>query len=163
MHTSADAVCDPARTDTILGIARCIANPTFRRLARAEPWLRFAVPALLVVFLACLAVSAGVQIQENRKEALKDAADEIDVIATLAAAKIQQPNLLDRLSASRELGVLARSLPESALSHGRTLLLIDAGGTVLAAYPPSDKTPSVSPICRARSRWSPPTPTAPAS
>ena len=87
MHTSADTVCEPARADTILGIARSIGNPAFRRLERAEPWLRFAVPALLAVFLACLAVSAGLQILENRKEALQDAADEIDVLATLAAIK----------------------------------------------------------------------------
>ncbi|HZB69168.1 MAG TPA: PAS-domain containing protein, partial [Sphingomicrobium sp.] len=36
---------------------------------------------------------------------------------------------------------LARVLPESAVSRGRTLLLVDAGGTVLAAYPPSVSAP----------------------
>ena len=36
---------------------------------------------------------------------------------------------------------LARALPESAVSRGRTLLLVDAGGTVLAAYPPSTGAP----------------------
>jgi two-component system cell cycle sensor histidine kinase PleC len=141
VHTSADTVCEPARADTILGIARSIGNPAFRRLERAEPWLRFAVPALLAVFLACLAVSACLQILENRKEALQDAADEIDIVATLAAIKLQQPNLFDRLAASRELETLARALPDSALSRGRTLLLVDAGGTVLAAYPPTNAAP----------------------
>src|SRR3712207_8457149 len=63
-----------------------------------SPWLRFAVPTLLTVFLICLAVSAGLQILESRKDALQDAADEIDVIATLAAAKLHQPNLFDRRS-----------------------------------------------------------------
>jgi two-component system, cell cycle sensor histidine kinase PleC len=140
VHTSAD-VCEPARADTILGIARSIGNPTFHRLARAEPWLRFAVPALLAVFLACLAASAGLQILENRREAIQDAADEIDVIATLAALKIQQPNLLDRVAAARQLEDLARDLPESAVSRGRTLLLVDAGGTVLATYPPAAGAP----------------------
>src|SRR5918997_895440 len=93
---SADAVYGPSRPGTILGIARSIANPTFRWLEAAEPWLRFAVPALLTVFLICLAVSAGLQVMESRKDALQDAADEIDIIATLAAAKLQQPNLFDR-------------------------------------------------------------------
>src|SRR3712207_7431869 len=54
-----------------------------------SPWLRFAVPTLLTVFLICLAVSAGMQVLESRKDALQDAADEIDIIATLAAAKLQ--------------------------------------------------------------------------
>lgn len=138
---SADAVCGPARPGTILGIARSIANPTYRRLERAEPWLRFALPALVVLFLICLVFSAAMQVWESRKDALQDAADEIDVIATLAAAKVQQPNLFDRSAASRELETLARSLPESAVSRGRTLLLVDEGGTVLAAYPRSGKTP----------------------
>jgi two-component system, cell cycle sensor histidine kinase PleC len=138
---SADAAYGPARDGTILGIARCIGNPAFRRLERAEPWLRYAVPALLTVFLICLAASAGLQMLESRRDALQDAADEIDVIATLAAAKVQQPTLLDRQAAARELDVLARSLPQSALSRGRTLLLVDEGGTVLAAYPASNPIP----------------------
>jgi two-component system cell cycle sensor histidine kinase PleC len=137
----ADAAYGPARTGTILGIARSIANPTFRRLEQAEPWLRFAVPALLTVFLICLAVSASMQVLDNRRDALQDAADEIDIIATLAAAKLQQPNLFDRSAAARELDTLARSLPESALTRGRTLLLVDEGGTVLAEYPRTGKAP----------------------
>jgi two-component system, cell cycle sensor histidine kinase PleC len=137
----ADAACVSARADTILGIARSIANPTFRRLEQAEPWLRFAVPGLLAAFLLCLAVSAGFQVMESRREALQDAADEIDIVATLAAAKVQQPDLFDRSAASRELDRLSRSLPESALSRGRTLLLVDQGGTVLAAYPQTAKAP----------------------
>src|SRR3712207_4901909 len=99
---SADAVCAAARAGTILGIARSIGNPTFRRLEQAESWLRYAVPTLLTVFLICLAVSAGMQVLENRRDALQDAADEIDIIATLAAAKLQQPNLFDRSAAARE-------------------------------------------------------------
>ena len=138
---SADAVCESARTGTILGIARSIANPTFRRLEQAEPWLRFAVPALLTAFLICLAASAGMQVLDNRRDALQDAADEIDIIATLATAKLQQPSLLDRLAGSNELQTLARSLPNPALSRGRTLLLVDEGGTILAAYPHPATTP----------------------
>jgi two-component system cell cycle sensor histidine kinase PleC len=138
---SADAVYGPSRPGTILGIARSIANPTFRWLEQAEPWLRFAVPTLLTVFLICLAISAGMQVLDSRKDALQDAADEIDIIATLAVAKLQQPLLLDRSAASRELDTLARSLPEAALSRGRMLLLLDQGSTVLAAYPASGRAP----------------------
>src|SRR5918997_1831786 len=138
---SADAVYGPSRPGTILGIARSIANPTFRWLEQAEPWLRFAVPTLLTLFLICLAASAGMQVLESRKDALQDAADEIDVIATLATAKLQQPNLFDRSAASRELETLARSLPDAALSRGRTLLLVDEAGMVLAAYPRSERIP----------------------
>jgi two-component system cell cycle sensor histidine kinase PleC len=139
---TADAVCESARTGTILGVARSIANPTYRRLEQAEPWLRFAVPALLLLFLISFALSAGMQILDARKEALQDAADDIDVIATLAATRLQHPNLLDRSAAAHDLDRLVRALPDSALAHGRTLLLLDGGGAVVAAYPPSAAVPA---------------------
>ncbi|HEX2727948.1 MAG TPA: PAS domain-containing sensor histidine kinase, partial [Beijerinckiaceae bacterium] len=138
---SADAVCEPVRTGTILGIARSIANPTYRRLVHAEPWLRLAVPTLLSIFLLSLAVSAGLQIWQSRNVTLQDASDGIDVIATLAAAKLQQPDLSSRSAAARDLDLLARALPASAFAHGRTLLLADNSGLILAAHPASQPVP----------------------
>jgi two-component system cell cycle sensor histidine kinase PleC len=138
---SADAVCEPARSGTILGIARSIANPTYRRLVDAEPWLRLAVPALLSIFLFSLALSAGLQLWQGRSDTLQDASDNIDVIATLAAAKLQQPDMSSRSAAAHDLDLLARALPASAFAHGRTLLLVDDAGLIMAAHPASQPVP----------------------
>ena len=84
----ADTACGPARAGTILGITRSLAHPAFRRLEWAEPWLRLAVPALLVVFLVTLAASAYTQVRHSRESALLDAIDDVDVLATLAAVQL---------------------------------------------------------------------------
>jgi two-component system, cell cycle sensor histidine kinase PleC len=132
----ADAACAPARAGTILGITRSLAHPALRRVEWAEPWLRFAVPALLVVFLITLAASAYTQVRDSRESALLDAIDDVDVLATLAAVQMAREGLPGGGEASARLSGLARSLPPSALGRGRTLVLADGDGRILAAAPP---------------------------
>ena len=128
--------CVPARAGTILGVTRSDANPTYRRLEQYEPWLRLAVPALLALFLITLAASAWIQVRENRKDTLVDAIADIDIIASLSAAKLSDRAApADRAAAAAQLNALARSMPESALEHSRTLLLVGRSGTILAAHP----------------------------
>jgi two-component system cell cycle sensor histidine kinase PleC len=138
----AETACVSARADTILGITRSIANPAYRRLAQFEPWLRLTVPAFLGIFLVTLAGSAWIQVQHSRDEAVLDALNDIDVVATLAAAKFgQRPAPVDRVAAVAQLDGLVRELPSGALARGRSLLLVSDSGIVLAAYPPSTTAP----------------------
>ena len=83
---AAETACAPARAGTILGVTRSIASPAYR-LEKFEPRLRLAVPALLALFLLTLAASVFVQLRDGREEALVDAINDIDIIATLSAAK----------------------------------------------------------------------------
>src|SRR6187431_611867 len=80
--------CVPARAGTILGVARSDANPAYRRLEQYESLLRLAVPAVLILFLVTLAGSAWVQIRDGRRDTLFDAISDIDIIASLSAAKL---------------------------------------------------------------------------
>src|SRR3954454_965610 len=131
------SACVPARAGTILGVTRSDANPTYRRLEQYEPWLRLAVPALLAIFLTSLAASAWIQVRENREEAVIDAINDIDVIATLASLKLAGYGApAERADAAAQLTRLARDLPSGVLLRGRTLLVADEGGHVLASYPP---------------------------
>src|SRR5688572_27622002 len=84
----AETACVSARADTILGITRAIASPRYRRLEQHEPWLRRAVPVFLALFLVTLAASAWTQISEARDEAVVDAINDIDLVATLSAAQL---------------------------------------------------------------------------
>ncbi|HEY8567123.1 MAG TPA: ATP-binding protein [Beijerinckiaceae bacterium] len=132
----ADTACAPARAGTILGIARSFSHPTLRRLERAEPWLRLAVPLLLAVFLVTLAASVTIQARDGREESLFDAVGDLDIVASLAALRLgAQAGPLDAASASVQLASLAKSLPQAALTRGRQVLVADAGGRVVAAYP----------------------------
>jgi len=73
---------------------------------------------------------------------LRDATEDIDILATLASLQLQSP-LVDPSTAAAQLAGLARSLPASAFARGRTLLLADGSGAVIAAYPASQKFPGL--------------------
>jgi two-component system cell cycle sensor histidine kinase PleC len=134
--------CVPARAGTILGVARSDAHPTYRRLEQYEPLLRLAVPALLILFLVTLTASAWIQVRDGRKNTLIDAISDIDIIASLSAAKLgDRPAPSDRSQAAAQLEALAKGMPSSALTQSRSLLLIDQSGTVLAVFPPSENAP----------------------
>jgi len=138
----AETACAPARAGTILGITRSIANPAYRVLEKFEPSLRFAVPALLILFLTTLAISAWIQVRAWREEALVDAITDVDIVAMLSASKFaRQESVSGSPDAARALAELAKTLPVGALAHGRLLLLADSSGTVQASHPESSLAP----------------------
>ncbi|MDJ1159010.1 ATP-binding protein [Chelatococcus sp. SYSU_G07232] len=131
------ATCVPARAGTILGIARSIAHPAYRRLVAAEPWLRLAVPALLAVFLTTLVSGAVIQALDTRNETMADAASDIDLVAALVMSEMTR-QLSDEETA--ELGpaaMLERIVPAHALGAGRIVAVTDAEGGVTAHLPRS--------------------------
>ncbi|RVU19832.1 PAS domain-containing sensor histidine kinase [Methylobacterium oryzihabitans] len=120
---------DPAplasRAATILGIDR-VSCTTHRWLARAEVWLRFAVPVMLGLFLVCLFAVTVTRLTVDRQAVLADAERQTDLLARLAAADLaRQPG-----------GRLDRILPAGSLPVGCRFLLADAGGSVVDAVPP---------------------------
>lgn len=132
----AEAAGVPARAGTILGIARSIANPGYRHLVMMEPWLRFAVPALLIIFLASLAAGAVLQGIDSRNNAVSENVTQIDLIAGLASNDINSrlnattgPTALPAIA--RE--VLSRTLPARALGNGRMVVISNASGQIVAA------------------------------
>ncbi|WP_445501807.1 PAS domain-containing sensor histidine kinase [Microvirga sp. G4-2] len=134
--------CVPARTGTILGVARSDANPAYRRLEQYEPLLRLAVPAVLILFLITLAGSAWVQIRDGRRDALLDAIQDIDIIASLSSAKLGTYRApADKAQAAAQLVALTKEMPASALSQSRSLLLINQSGAVLAIHPQTGSAP----------------------
>jgi two-component system, cell cycle sensor histidine kinase PleC len=139
-HRMAGAVtaCVPARAGTILGVTRTDANPTYRRLEQYEPLLRLAVPAVLILFLITLAASAWIQVRDGRNETVLDAINDIDIVASLSAAKFtSRPAPVDQEQAAAQLSELVKGMPAGALAQNRTLLLIDQTGAILAVYPPT--------------------------
>ena len=116
----------PSRAGTILGVRR--ARGTVQDfLERAEPWLRYAVPTMLGVFLASLALSAVLQVNVHRRDIVSDAREQVDLVAKLAAAALGTSTApaTERLAA----------LSGVVLRDGREILLLDAPDTIVAALP----------------------------
>src|SRR6202521_1749351 len=79
-----------ANTDSIKGLAQSIAKPAYRRLLVAEPALRRAVPVLIIAFLVTMAVGAGVQVHDHRRQAIATMATGMEAVADLVNARLDQ-------------------------------------------------------------------------
>ena len=125
-----------ASTDSIKGLAQSIAKPAYRRLLGAEPALRRAVPVLIIAFLATMAVGAGVQVHDHRRQAVSGVVTDISGIADLTGMRLDQATAAagnDSVRRAQEL--LDRALPLYAASNGREILVSDLDGTIVAARP----------------------------
>jgi two-component system cell cycle sensor histidine kinase PleC len=129
---SADAACAPARAGTILGVARARSRPTHPRLQQAEPYLRLAVPTLLVLFVVSLAVSAFIQSRSGRDQAIAEARIDIDLVATLTASELPQRG---GATAAGALAAVIALMPANALERGRRILVADPAGLIAASHP----------------------------
>ncbi|MEH3117368.1 MAG: ATP-binding protein [Methylorubrum populi] len=116
-----------ARADTILGIQRTTGTAQ-ARLIRAETWLRYALPALLTVFMLTLLGVAVIQLRGRHEEAMRVASREAEAFARLAALA------LSTAPAAGETR-LDRVLPVHLLPAGCEVLAIGPNGRIRAAFP----------------------------
>ncbi|GAB6844079.1 two-component system cell cycle sensor histidine kinase PleC [Methylorubrum rhodinum] len=114
-----------ARADTILGVQRP-SGTAQTRLVRAEAWLRYALPALLAVFLLGLAAVSALQLRGRYEAALESTRREVETVARLAASV---------LPADEAAIGLDRVLPLHLLPSGGRVLVIDGAGAIRAAHP----------------------------
>ena len=76
--------------DSIRGLAQAVARPAYRRLITAEPFLRRAVPVLIIAFLLTLGIAAFVDVRERLRQAIIKSAEELDLVATVLAERIDR-------------------------------------------------------------------------
>src|SRR3954447_13398548 len=132
----ADSASASAHSDSIKGLAQAVARPAYRRLLTAEPFLRRAVPVLIVAFLVTLGIAAGVDIRERLRQAIFKSADELDLAATIMVER------MERLAFNESGEPVVRAfrafdridLPQ-ATAAGRLVLLTDASSTIIATQP----------------------------
>src|SRR5438309_12110051 len=86
----AESASASAHSDSIKGLAQAVARPAYRRLLTAEPFLRRAVPVLIVAFLATLGVAAVVDIRQRLRQAIAKSAEEPDLIAPGMVERIER-------------------------------------------------------------------------
>jgi two-component system cell cycle sensor histidine kinase PleC len=114
-----------AHADSIKGLAQSIANPTYRRLLGAEPTLRRAVPILIIAFLVTIAIGAGVQIHDQRRQATVSSINEMNLLASLLA---------DRLDGSRGAARAREVIDRTLVSSSRLIVVVtDEDGKTVAA------------------------------
>src|SRR5215471_7093748 len=130
-----------AGADSIKGLAQSIAKPAYRRLLNAEPALRRAVPVLIIAFLLTMAVSALVQVNDHRRQAISNIVRDLDLTADLLAERLGGDNRLTNGELARKVGgILDQMHQQRPGDAGIQLLVTDADGVVIAGAP---KTPTV--------------------
>ena len=123
------------RSDSIKGLAQSVAKPAYRRLLTAEPLLRRAVPILIVAFMLTICIGAAVQVLDHRRQAVSDATQAIEALADHLAAELDRPTREGPLHIVRSSDAIEKALPAWAAGAGRSILVADAGGTIIAATP----------------------------
>ncbi|MGB6800218.1 MAG: ATP-binding protein [Xanthobacteraceae bacterium] len=123
------------RSDSIKGLAQSVAKPAYRRLLTAEPLLRRAVPILIVAFMLTICIGAAAQVLDHRRQAVSDATQAIEALADHLAAELDRPTREGPLHIVRSSDAIARALPAWAAGGRRSILVADAGGTIIAATP----------------------------
>ncbi|MFD1694815.1 PAS domain-containing sensor histidine kinase [Roseibium aestuarii] len=112
-------------------------HPAYQSLFRSEPIMRRLIPLLCLIFIACLATYRALALSFAYQDVERDARDQIALIATAISAKLdatsnELPELGYRSALKR---ILADSLPSGATSNGRTVLLADTQGRIVASAP----------------------------
>jgi two-component system cell cycle sensor histidine kinase PleC len=132
----AESASASAHSDSIKGLAQAVARPAYRRLLTAEPFLRRAVPVLIVAFLVTLGIAAVVDIRERLRQAIFKSADELDLAATVMAER------MERFAANESGEPVVRAFRAferidwpRATAGGRMVLLTDASSTIIATQP----------------------------
>jgi two-component system cell cycle sensor histidine kinase PleC len=128
------------RPDSIKGLAQSIANPAYRRLLTAEPVLRRAVPVLIVAFMLTICIGAAVQVLEHRRQVIVDSIRTGEALADHLAAAFERTSRDGKPTLPRTSETLARALPAWAAGAGRSILIADADGTIIASVPSEPST-----------------------
>ncbi len=131
----AEAASASVRSDSIKGLAQSIAKPAYRRLLNAEPLLRRAVPVLIVAFMLTICVGAAVQVLEHRRQSVFAATQTIEALADHFAAALDRADHDGRLRIARTSEAIERARPAWATGGGRSILVADTAGTIVATAP----------------------------
>ena len=133
----ADATKRRARTPAHQGLVRS-PGPINERLTTFEPWLSRAVPFMIAVFIATLAIGTFMSFRQTRQSTVDDAVGDLEFVASMMVRELDA-HAAAALPSSDLPSVLARSVPARVLMHQRQLLITDATGALVTVLPATAK------------------------
>ena len=118
----------------MVGHARFLAEPAFERLIALEPWLKRAIPVLIIIFLAVVFSARTLSLMAERETADQSGRLFLSLLADAGHSALREAEangMMPQTPAAHE-RVLARALPQESMLGGRMFLVTDASGTVIA-------------------------------
>ncbi|RVC50102.1 PAS domain-containing sensor histidine kinase, partial [Mesorhizobium sp. M4B.F.Ca.ET.088.02.2.1] len=121
-----------ARRDGLAGNTRLIAEPAYRRLLAAEPWLRRSIPALIIIFLIVIAALRVLSLMNERDEVERDA----KAILSLAVGQMASAIAADPNAATDSAADLMESTGrQGAMGRSHVLAITDGSFKIIAVSP----------------------------
>ncbi|CCV05601.1 Sensor protein [Mesorhizobium metallidurans STM 2683] len=121
-----------ARRDGLAGNARFIAEPAYRRLLAAEPFLRRSIPALIIIFLIVIAALRFLSLMNDRDEVERDAR----AVLALAAGQMASAISADPDAASGAAqDLLENTRRQGAMGRSHVLAITDGAFKIIAVSP----------------------------
>ena len=125
----------PLTSRTVLtGHAKLLAQPAYKKLLSAEPFLRRLIPILIFVFLAIVGAVRFVDLTQFRSDRESDARSAITMIASVLSTSLSR-DVAATAGSDDIRNALADALPGRALDQGREIFVTDSSGTVVATAP----------------------------
>ena len=117
------------------GHARLLVHPAYQKLVAAEPYLRRAIPVMIVVFLTIVGLARFVELYGERADREASARDSVAMITAILSDALAQLPAEAAASRLKVENALADALPASATADSRRIYVTDAAGTVIATAP----------------------------
>jgi two-component system cell cycle sensor histidine kinase PleC len=131
--TRVNAACTPARTGTILGVARSMTHPYFARFMTLEPAIRRAIPILAIAFMAIFITSMFQQSNQSRQDRITDSIRDIDMIATLLTRDLM-PAI--ETPTPRSVAAILHALNHRhQVANQRQIIVTDMTGRIIGSQP----------------------------
>ncbi|HEY4923154.1 MAG TPA: ATP-binding protein [Roseiarcus sp.] len=140
----ANAAAEDVRAVAWRDLAKSITQPlndsAGARSLSFEPWLRYLIPAIALLFLVLLALAAVSHIRSERHRAIDAAAREVDLRASVLAMSLNQA--LSAEPNQTPVDLLHKVLDAGPELQVGEVTLADADGQILASEPPANDAPS---------------------
>ena len=137
--SSTRAISDLQRLSrtALAGHARLFVHPGYARLVNGEPYIKRVIPLLIILFVLALGIMRGVALVQARGEAEESAELRIALLAKAVARDLMDAGAPASLAQPTEAlqGQLENALPPRALAKGRSVMVMDPQGTILAVAP----------------------------
>jgi two-component system cell cycle sensor histidine kinase PleC len=135
----ADAAHASAQAEALLGLAdmQGLAGTTtrtaFLRLTTLEIWVRRGVPIMVALFIGTLTAITAVMVYDAHDNAVSDALSDLELVAAVVSEDLRAT--LKAAPAADPSALLAQAAPSRVLARGQRLLVSNAAGDIIAAYP----------------------------
>lgn len=126
------------RATSLRGMAESLERPTYHRIVKAEPWLRYLVPMMVTILVGLLATFAALESIASRNDALSQANRNLALISALVKSEMIR-DLNDPASTEYDpVLILRNAIPAEIAPGDLGIVLTDQSGFILSAWPRPD-------------------------